>query len=410
MSHLARRIELLKLPPVRRVVLSCLLANIGAGMILLVMSWSVVSQHASVSALALLMTCYWIPSLIFAPLIGTWVDRYDRRRVVMITKATRVLVLLVAAGVHAVYPGVPTLLSLAFCMGSCAALYTPELLAMMRDLVPPEHLLDANAAVDVAFEIGFIIGMPISGVLLMWIPLPSVLILTACLFAMAWMCLIGLGLCRRPRGESSADALQRNGFLLALRYLLSRRRLMLMYSIQTLIYVTLMTTSILLAPFAKVVLELSAGEFGAVEAALSLGVVVGALILPASAQRWGYGPALVAATFAMTVAFILFAMTETFVTALVLYFLIGCGLATWPVVTTAAQQLTDNDMQGRVQAAGNAASSILILTTYLVLGSTASHVSIRWSYVSVIALSAAACLIACWIYFGSPDRTERPAT
>jgi len=35
---LARRLELLKIPSVRRVVLSCLLANIGAGMILLAMS------------------------------------------------------------------------------------------------------------------------------------------------------------------------------------------------------------------------------------------------------------------------------------------------------------------------------------------------------------------------------------
>lgn len=408
MSHLARRLELLKIPSVRRVVLSCLLANIGAGMILLAMSWTVVGQQASVSALAWLMTCYWIPSLIFAPAIGAWVDRYDRRYVVMITKAVRIVVLLVAAAIYARYPGVPALLVLGFCMGTCAALYTPALLAMVRDLVPAKHLLDANAAVDVAFEIGFIIGMPVSGALLMLAPLPVVLVVTAGLFGLALMCLIGVRLGDDAGISPTRDVTRHAAFVQGLRYLLSHRRLLLMYSVQALMYVTLMTTSILLAPFAKVVLNLSAGEFGAIEAALSLGVVVGASILPASAQRWGYGPALVMATLAMTICFALFAMAESFVSALLLYFLIGGGLATWPVVTTAAQELTDPAMQGRVQAAGNAASSVLILATYLLLGAAAPYISIRWSYVSVMAFSATACLMACWIYFVSPDRAERP--
>jgi len=247
----------------------------------------VVGQQASVSALAWLMTCYWIPSLIFAPAIGAWVDRYDRRYVVMITKAMRIVVLLVAAVIYARYPGIPALLVLGFCMGTCAALYTPALLAMVRDLVPAKHLLDANAAVDVAFEIGFIIGMPVSGALLMLAPLPVVLVVTAGLFGLALMCLIGVRLGDDAGISPTRDVTRHAAFVQGLRYLLSHRRLLLMYSVQALMYVTLMTTSILLAPFAKVVLNLSAGEFGAIEAALSLGVVVGALILPAPGATLG---------------------------------------------------------------------------------------------------------------------------
>lgn len=400
MNHLSARMALLRIPAVRWVILSCLLANIGAGMVLLTMSWTVVNHHPSVSALAGLMVSFWLPSLLFAPAIGLVVDRIDRRRIVMMTKGMRVVALMIAAAIYFKQPGVSVLFMLAFVMGACAALYTPALLAMVRELVDDDGLLHANATIDIAFEIGFILGMPLSGVLMMIAPPAAVLLITAILFASALICMLyvrkeDLEFRCEPTSRGSYWQDTRNG----IRYLLGNRRLVLLYGVQMLVYVTLMTTSILLAPFAKVVLDLSSGQFGAIEASLSAGAVVGAFLLPASATRWGYGPALVAATFVMAVAFAIFALTTAFWEAFLLYFLIGACLAAWPVVTTAAQRLTEKGMQGRVQTAANAASSALILIMYGVVGGAGAHLSIRWSYVSVVIVSAVACVIAYCAFF-----------
>ncbi len=400
MSHSSPRTTLLGTPAVRWVIISCLLANVGAGMVLLTMSWTVVNQHASVSALAGLMVCFWLPSLLFAPAIGLLVDRADRRHIVMATKVLRVVALFAAAALHVWQPGVAVLMALAFVMGSCAALYTPALLAMVRELVDDSRLLHANSMVDIAFEVGFIIGMPISGALMMITSPPTVLLITAALFAAAFLCMLFV---RKEHLEFRLDPTSRGSYWQdsrdGIRYLLSDHRLILLYSVQMLVYVTLMTTSILLAPFAKVVLGLSSGQFGAIEASLSVGTVVGAFALPAAATRWGYGPALVTATLVMSFSFAIFALTSSFWKVFFLYFVIGTCLAAWPVVTTAAQRLTEKGMQGRVQTAANAVSSALILLMYGVVGGAGAHVSIRWSYASVVIISAMACVVAYYAFF-----------
>lgn len=400
LNHLTARMALLGIPAVRWVIVSCLLANVGAGMVLLTMSWTVVNEHASVSALAGLMVCFWLPSLLLAPAIGLLVDRVDRRHIVMATKILRVVALVAAAALYVRHPGVAALMALAFVMGSCAALYTPALLAMVRELVDDSRLLHANSTVDIAFEVGFIVGMPISGALMMVASPATVLLITAGLFAAAFLCLLFV---RKEHLEFRCDPTSKGSYWQdtrdGVRYLLSERRLVLLYSIQMLVYVTLMTTSILLAPFAKAVLDLSSGQFGAIEASLSVGAVVGAFVLPAAATRWGYGPSLVAATLVMAVSFTIFALTSSFWKAFFLYFVIGTCLAAWPVVTTAAQRLTEKGMQGRVQTAANAVSSALILAMYGLVGGAGAHVSIRWSYASVVIISAMACVIAYYAYF-----------
>lgn len=400
MNHLSARMALFRIAAVRWVMLSCLLANIGAGMVLLTMSWTVVNHHASVSALAGLMISFWLPSLLFAPAIGLLVDRFDRRRIVMITKGMRVVALLIAATIYFKQPSVSVLFVLAFVMGACAALYTPALLAMVRELVDDDGLLHANATIDIAFEVGFILGMPLSGVLMMIASPAAVLLITAILFASALICMLyvrkgDLEFRCEPTSKGAYWQDTRDG----IRYLLGRRRLVLLYGVQMLVYVTLMTTSILLAPFAKVVLDLSSGQFGAIEASLSVGAVLGAFLLPAAATRWGYGPALITATLVMAVAFAVFALATAFWEAFLLYFLIGTCLAAWPVVTTAAQRLTEKGMQGRVQTAANAASSALILIMYGLVGGAGAHLSIRWSYVSVVIVSAVACVAAYCAFF-----------
>jgi len=69
------------------------------------------------------------------------------------------------------------------------------------------------------------------------------------------------------------------------------------------------------------------------------------------------------------------------------------------VVTTAAQRLTEKGMQGRVQTAANAVSSALILLMYGVVGGAGARVSIRWSYASVVIISAMACVVAYCAFF-----------
>ncbi len=136
MSYLSGRRVVFKFPAIRWMVLGCLLANLGAGMVLLTMSWAIVNVHDSVAALAGLMICYWLPSVIFASVIGYAVDAYKRKSVVIATKACRVLILVLVAYSYHRSPRLYLLYTLAFGMGACTALYMPAFMAMVREVVP----------------------------------------------------------------------------------------------------------------------------------------------------------------------------------------------------------------------------------------------------------------------------------
>lgn len=409
MTYLAERWAVVRSPAIGWMVLGALLANIGAGMVLLTMTWTVVNIHESVAALAGLMFCFWLPSVILAPLIGPAVDAYRRKTIVAATKGVRVVVLVLVSYMYYRSPGLFWLYVLAAGMGACAAFYTPAFMAMVREVVPDKNLLHANASVDIAFEVGFIVGMPLSGFLMIVLSPSMVFLLAAATFFGGMLCILQLqrpwfrfGIPANGTGNFWRDA--KDG----LAYLGCRRPLLLLYSVQLLMYVALMTTSILLAPFAKQVLEADSGEFAAIETALSVGTVVGAIFLPMAVSRWGEGRPVLASTAVMTAAFIVFALSSSVVQSVLLYLVIGFCLAAWPVVTTAAQHLTDQAYQGRVQSAVNAVSGLVILMVYVLVGGASTMTSVRWTYASVVLVSALACVVTLYAYF-SRGRVARGA-
>ncbi len=120
-----------------------------------------------------------------------------------------------------------------------------------------------------------------------------------------------------------------------------------------------------------------------------------------SVARWGEGQPLLATT-AMMIAFVLFALSVNAAQAFILYLIIGICLAAWPVVTTSAQHLTEQTYQGRVQSVVNAVSGVAVLLVYSVVGGASTLVSVRWSYASIVIISALASIVALHVYFEPP--------
>ncbi|WP_077216927.1 MFS transporter [Piscirickettsia litoralis] len=154
-------------------------------------------------------------------------------------------------------------------------------------------------------------------------------------------------------------------FKLGFVYLWQHPELISIYIIQLLIMVMFMTAPVLLAPYAKEVLHANAIQFGHLEAALSIGVVIGGLVFPYFVQKLGFYKVFATAVIVMGLSFWLFSHNENIYWAQVLYFIIGLALSAWPLIVTRAQELTDLDYQGRLQGLVNSLSGVLILAIYL---------------------------------------------
>ena len=103
-----------------------------------------------------------LPNLLLSPIAGTFVDRWDRKEVMVVSdvlRAALVLLLPVAAvtNIILVYP-------LIFLVTTISVFFRPARVAILPRIVPDEDLLSANSALWVGETIADVIGYPLAGV------------------------------------------------------------------------------------------------------------------------------------------------------------------------------------------------------------------------------------------------------
>ncbi|MGZ9160543.1 MAG: MFS transporter [Candidatus Limnocylindrales bacterium] len=105
-----------------------------------------------------------LPNLVFGPIAGTLVDRWDHKEVLVVSdllRAATVLLLPIAivTNVVLVYP-------LVFLMTTISVFFRPARVAILPRLVRGDELLTANSAMWVGETLGDVIGWPLAGLFL----------------------------------------------------------------------------------------------------------------------------------------------------------------------------------------------------------------------------------------------------
>ena len=112
-------------------------------------------------AVALVFVAATLPNLLFGPIAGTLVDRWDHREVLVVSdilRAATVLIMPIAAStnIFLVYP-------LVFLLTSISIFFRPARVAIVTRLVREDELLTANSALWVGETIADVIGFPLAG-------------------------------------------------------------------------------------------------------------------------------------------------------------------------------------------------------------------------------------------------------
>jgi len=392
MSHIRRRARLFLAQPFRWFIISSLFATLGNGLAYIAMTWLILQADNSVAAIAILMICFWLPSIILGPWAGVIVDKYSRKFIAILSTSLRALVLILFPFISAAHLSAFAIYCLAALMGSLMSIYNPASMALIREIVAEKDLLYANTSLDITYELGHVIGMGSAGFIISYFSSELAIMLNGLLFIIATLALLWMQPAQFLKTTVSQEALSAYQDLLkGAEYLVKNKLLSMLYFIQLLIMVIFMTTPILLAPFAKNILHANVIQFGQIEAALSVGIVIGGLFLPYYAERYRAPLVIAGSTIIAGICFIIFGICRDIWLAEVIYFIIGICLASWAIVITKAQELTDIRFQGRVQASFNALAGIGILTVYLLMYYLGDKLSIIHLYIfeSLIAFLAA---------------------
>ncbi len=387
MQYFKKRLLIFKNLQFNLFLLASFVATFGAGMSYIAMSWMILDGKHDLGRVAILMFCFWLPGVIFGPLFGVLVDRYSRKWMIILANSIRAFILIIFGISFEYHLPATDLYYLAFLLGLFFSLYWPATFAFIREIVPKKDLLYANATLDTAYEIGNIVGMGSAGFFIALLSPQATYIINGVLFLVSIILLMLIQYTSQSPIEVRKTSSIWADFKLGLQYLRSRKMLMVIYCTQLVVLTQYNLAPVLIAPFAKNYLHTTVAEFGWIETAMSVGVVMGGIGLPWASEKWGFAPTIFVLSLLSGLSFMLFAQNNIIIIAGILYFVLGFTFASWALMITRAQQQTDFHFQGRLQSLFNSVSGALIVLLYFSVKISSDYVTLPHLYYAEALLS-----------------------
>ena len=157
---------------------------LGRGMQFLILGWLVLELTESAARMGFMIFLYGMPTLGFVLFGGTFADRFDRRGLLMLTQAA-VTILMLGIAVLQTRDLVALwhVYTAAFVLGTLQAINTPARLAIVRDLVDRDDLMNAVVLNSAVMNSGRIIGPAVAGAVIELAGLaPALWVATGCFF------------------------------------------------------------------------------------------------------------------------------------------------------------------------------------------------------------------------------------
>ncbi|MCE9667442.1 MFS transporter [Myxococcus stipitatus] len=268
-----------------------LVSSLGSGLTSFAVMVHVFQRSASLTQYSLASFFAFLPMVLLAPVAGALVDRWDRRRVMLLADlgaacAVFAMWLLAKAGdegrweVHGWHYYLP--------LATCSAFATFRNLAYSAStalMVPKQHLGRANGLIELALGVGQLISPGIAGVLVVRLGLPGILLIDLGSFVISALLLVSVrfpqlashDLARKPGASLREDVLMGWAFIRERQGLLGMLSFITFANLFT-ILVTVLITPLVLS-FAD------ASRLGWVMSIAGVGMLAGGVMMGA----WG-GP------------------------------------------------------------------------------------------------------------------------
>jgi MFS family permease len=371
-----------------------LISNVGTWMQRVAQDWLVLTQltHHDASALGIVMGLQFAPQLLFLPWTGSAADRFNQRKLLMLTQATMgVLALILGALTISGIVQLWHVYVLAFLSGSAAALDAPVRQTFVAEMVGDGDLHNAVALNASSFNAAQMIGPAVAGLLIAGVGLGWAFLLNGLSFAAV---LISMSFFRLSELHKSARAHRANsGFVEGLRYVWGRPDLLAILVMLFLIGTFGMNFPIFISTMAVNVFHSDAKAFGLLSSFMAVGTLSGALFA-AGRQKPGL-PSLLGGAGVFGVGCTLGALAPGywgFAGALVI---MGAALLTFGNGTNSMMQLsTEPAMRGRVMALRIAIALGGTPIGAPIVGWVANHFGPRYSLGVGAASGFAAALVA----------------
>lgn len=324
---------------------------VGTWMQTIAASWLVYRLTHSAFLLGIAGFFGQIPIPIFAPFAGVLADRWDRRRVLLVTQTLAmlqalILAFLVLAGNIAVWQ----IIALAVFLGLVSAFDMPVRQAFVVEMVEErEDLVNAIALNSSIVNAARLIGPSIAGILIAAVGEGMCFLLNGISYLAVIFALMAMKIAqKKPSGQNSNILQELKEGAAYVFGLASIRRILLFLSLVSLVG---MSFTVLIPVFAKEILGAGPAALGFLMGAVGVGALGGTLFLAWHKDIYGLEKEIFLAVGIFGLGLVIFSFSRILWLSLLLMFIIGFGIMVQIAASnTLLQFLTSDDKRGRVMS------------------------------------------------------------
>jgi MFS family permease len=353
-------------------------------------SWLVYRLTGSELLLGLVAFAGQIPLLIVAPFGGVLGDRWDRRRILIVTQLLSALQsLALAVLVFSDRITVPLLIGLQIVQGLINSFDTPARQAFVVELVEePDDLPNAIALNSSMFNASRIIGPTIAGILIVAVGEAWCFLLDTFSYVAVIFSLLAMQVARRERPGVRPHMIDE--LRAGLRYITGFAPVGALLAQVALVSIMGMPYAVLMPVIAGDVLHGGPGTLGLLMTSVGAGALLGTIYLAARHTVLGLGKVITVATVTLSVGLIAFSFSNTLAVSLSILPFVGAGMMLQAAsANTILQTIVDENLRGRVMAF----YSMAVLGTQPIGSLMAGALADRIGAQRTILAGAVACLI-----------------
>jgi MFS family permease len=356
-----------------------IISLVGTWMDTVAESWLVYRLTGSSLLLGTVAFAGQIPVFFLAAIGGTVADRFDRRKIVIATQASSmVLAFILAMLTLTKRIQVWEVIVLAALMGVVNSFDLPARQAFLVEMVGREDLTNAIALNSSMFNAARVIGPSIAGILVASVGEGWCFFANSVSYIAVIAGLLMMRVERRPRKALDASPFEHiaEGF----RYVRDTYPILALLLLAGLISLVAVPYAVLMPVFAKQILHGNARTLGVLMGATGIGALGGAIVLAARRSLKGLGRIVMLACASFGISLILFSLSRWYVLSVILMLPVGFSLMLQMASSnTLIQTMVPDRLRGRTMAVYSMMFMGMAPIGALISGALADHIGAPWT-------------------------------
>jgi len=331
-----------------------------------------------------------LPFLLFGPLFGALVDRYSRKKIMILADIIRAGLVVLIPFIWINTHSIPIILVWFFALGTLTALFSPAKMSIITNITDKDILLEANSMIVTTGMVATLIGTLIAGAVIKVTGVRPAFYIDGLTYGISALFIMQIAY---SKSKQQINRLESGYFSLiddikiGIGYIRRHRVISQLIFLSAAFSFISSFGYILIINYGSITLKQGPFGLGCLLSSAGFGMVIGSALLIRRKDKVNFGKVLSLSYLLIGVAFLLLFLAPPLYTTLFILFCAGIGVAIITItLDTLFQRVTPDDLRGKLFAARGVLSNSVFLLSLLLVGFLVRHVETAKLFLVIAAI------------------------